>query len=177
MRKESTLSQHQDTHKSALEKLNDSGLELANAAQDIRHRKVLDRHGKEIGHVSNLFIDQDERKIRMLEVRAGGFLGLGDRHFLLPVDAITSIAKDEVHINQTAARIVDSPAYDPKLIETPTRQYWEPFYGYYGLSPYWGAGYMYPTFPMSREETILHDGDAHGRSAGRVSDNTDIKTL
>jgi hypothetical protein len=88
----------------------------------------------------------------MLEVRAGGFLGLGDRHFLLPVDVITSVAKGEVHVNQTRERIVHSSVYDPTLIEAPTREYWEPCYGYYGLSPYWGSGYMYPHFPIASEE-------------------------
>jgi hypothetical protein len=100
----------------------------------------------------------------MLEVRAGGFLGLGDRHFLLPVDAITSVTKSEVHVNQTRERIVHSPVYDPTLIETPTQEYWEPYYGYYGLSPYWDSEYMYPHFPIiseepSRDERSGYKGD------------------
>lgn len=135
-----------------LEKLIDTRLTLGDPAQDIRHRKVVDAHGDEIGHVSALFIDEDQRKVRMLEVRAGGFLGLGDRHFLLPVDAITTVTKDKVHVNQTRERILHSPVYDPTLIETPTQQYWEPYYGYYGLSPYWSLGYMYPHFPITSEE-------------------------
>jgi hypothetical protein len=94
----------------------------------------------------------------MLEIRAGGFLGIGDRHFLLPVDAITKVAKAEVHVNETLERIVLSPVYAPALVEEPIPQkHWEPFYGYYGLSPYWGDGYLYPTIPMSTEENLLHD--------------------
>ena len=136
----------QPRRRGALETLSNTGLELADSSQDIRHRKVVDVHGAAIGHVSDLFIDPDERKVRMLEIRAGGFLGIGDRHVLLPVDAITSVSKDEVHVNESRERLVRSPAYDPTLIDEPTQQYWEPFYGYYGLSPYWGAGYMYPEF-------------------------------
>jgi sporulation protein YlmC with PRC-barrel domain len=151
------MNQQQHTRNTALEKLNDTGLTLAEPGQDIRGRKVVDRHGAEIGHISDLFIDEDERKVRMLEIRAGGFLGIGDRHFLLPVDAITNVAKNEVHVNETRERIVGSPVYDPTLIVAPTQESWEPFYGYYGLSPYWGTGYMYPNFPMSPEETVLHD--------------------
>ncbi len=146
------MSQRQHATNTELAKLNDTDLALADSAQDIRNRKVIDRHNEEIGRVSALFIDVGERKVRMLEVRAGGFLGLGDRHFLLPVDAITSVAKDRVHINETRDRVVNSPAYDPALIDRPPREYWEPFYGYYGLSPYWGSGYLYPHFPMSQQE-------------------------
>ena len=137
------------TTNTELEKLSDTGLVLADSDQDIRNRKVIDRHGDDIGHVSNLFIDQDERKVRMLEVSAGGFLGLGDRHFLLPVDAITHVGKGEVHVNQTRERIVNSPVYDPTLVDRPRQEYWEPYYGYYGVSPYWSAGYMYPHFPIT----------------------------
>jgi len=143
---------HQQTTNSEIEKLSDTGLELEDAAQDIRNRKVVDVHDEDVGHVSGLFIDRAERKVRMLEISGGGFLGFGDRHFLLPVDAITSIDKGEVHIDQTRERVVGSPAYDPTIIEAPTRDYWEPFYGYYGLSPFWGSGYMYPRFPISAEE-------------------------
>jgi hypothetical protein len=47
---------------------------------------------------------------------------------------------------------VHSPAYDPNLVVRPPREDWEPYYGYYGFSPYWGGGYLYPHFPMSRKE-------------------------
>jgi sporulation protein YlmC with PRC-barrel domain len=137
------------TTNTELEKLKDTGLELADLAQDIRNYKVVDTHGEGIGHVSALFIDRDKRKVRLLEVRAGGFLGLGDRHFLLPVDTITNVENREVHVNQTRERIVQSPVYDPTLVEVPTHDYWEPYYGYYGLSPYGGLGYMDPQFPIS----------------------------
>jgi sporulation protein YlmC with PRC-barrel domain len=131
----------------ALENLNDSELVLENPALDIRGRTVLDRHGLEIGHVSDLFVDAGERKVRMLQLRAGGFAGLGERHFLLPVDAIVSVEKHTVRVNETRERVLDSPAYDPTLLDAPTPSFWEPYYGYYGLLPYWGFGYAYPIFP------------------------------
>jgi len=110
----------------ALEKLSETGLEISDPDFDIRGRKVIDRSGAEVGHVSSLFIDEDKRKVRMLEIRAGGFLGIGERHVLLPVDAITSVSKHDVHVSETRERIVHSPVYDPTLIETPTRDLWEP---------------------------------------------------
>jgi sporulation protein YlmC with PRC-barrel domain len=138
------MSQSQDTMNYELEKLSETGLTLADAAQDIRERKVIDASGEDIGHVGALFIDRAERKVRMLEIRAGGFLGLGDRHFLLPVEAITSIAKGEVHLSQTRDRIIHSPAYDPALEAAPTRQSWGPYYGYYGMWPNFGSDLCTP---------------------------------
>ncbi|MDQ2681824.1 MAG: PRC-barrel domain-containing protein, partial [Candidatus Eremiobacteraeota bacterium] len=128
----------QHAHDSKLERLSDTGLILADEHQDIRDRKVVDRHGKDIGHVADLFIDEQERKVRMLVIGAGGFLGLGERHFLLPVDAVTEVTKGEVHVNVTLERIVESPVYDPSLIAAPAQDAWAPYYGYYGFAPYWG---------------------------------------
>jgi sporulation protein YlmC with PRC-barrel domain len=133
------VSPHQPTINTRLQNLNDTDLSLADPSQDIRDRKVFDCHGDEIGHVSDLFIDEAGRKVQMVEVRAGGFLGLGARHFLLPVDAITRVTKDELQVSETRERVVNSPVYDPSLINTaaPTQTTWEPFYNYYGHSPYW----------------------------------------
>lgn len=147
------MNRHRPMTNAALERLSDTDLTLADLHLDIRGRKVIEQDGEEIGHVSDLFIDMDERKVRLLEVRGGGFLGLGDRHVVLPVDAITSITKDQVYVNETRERIARSPVYDPTLIVEPTREYWEPYYGYYGIVPYWNTGYVYPNLGLSPEQT------------------------
>jgi sporulation protein YlmC with PRC-barrel domain len=143
-------------HNSELARLSETDLVLANDNEDVRGRKVVDRQGKEIGTVADLFIDVQERKIRMIQIKAGGFLGLGERHFLLPADAITQVTKTEVRVNATLDRIVGSPAYDPQLIVAPGPEPWGSYNGYYGISPYWGMGYAYPGFPISEEEST-HD--------------------
>ncbi|MGD0052611.1 MAG: PRC-barrel domain-containing protein, partial [Vulcanimicrobiaceae bacterium] len=110
------MNQQRHSKSAELARLSDTGLALSDPSQDIRGRKIVDRHGADIGHISGLFVDEDERKVRMLEIRAGGFLGIGERHFLLPVDAIMKIDNDEVRVNETRERIVRSPVYDPKLV-------------------------------------------------------------
>jgi hypothetical protein len=157
------MSQSQTTN-AELVKLNDTGLTLADPAEDIRDRKVVDASGEDVGHVSALFIDRAGRKIRMLEIRAGGFLGIGDRHFLLPVEAITKVAEHEVHINQKRDKVVHSPAYDPTLVVKPP-EYWGSYYGYYGMSPYVGSGFMFPNVARPRSESR---GDEHGDHNGPV---------
>jgi len=142
------LKTNSSTQSVELEKINDSGLVFSDQGEDLRGRKVFDSNGAVLGRVSSLFVDGDERKVRFLELALGGFMGLGERHALLPVDAITRVSGDSVYVSQTHEHIAGSPAYDPELVPPATREYWEPFYGYYGLSPYWGATYMYPNFPF-----------------------------
>jgi sporulation protein YlmC with PRC-barrel domain len=139
-------------------KVSDSGLVLDDDGQDLRGRNVIDGLGADIGKVSNLFVDVQHRKVRLLEIRTSGIPGFG-RHALLPIDSVTAVAVHDIHIDQTGDRVANSPVYDPELVPTPTRDYWEPFYGYYGLSPYWGDGYFYPGFPLSLEQRPV--GDEH----------------
>jgi sporulation protein YlmC with PRC-barrel domain len=156
--------QHKPSN-SALQAMSNTDLLPDDPHQDIRGHIVIDRHGEKMGHVSDLFIDDAERKVRMLEISTGGLLGFGERHALVPVDAVTMVGAKDIHIDQTREHVSKSPAYDPALVRLPTREYWEPFYGYYGLSPYWGTGYVYPQFPSfanraaSDDESLRKRGD------------------
>ncbi len=123
-------------------KLGDAELTVADPAEDIRGHTVIDQAGKDIGTVDGLMIDDAERKVRFLQVAAGGFLGIGEKTFLIPVDAISGITDDKVRVDQTRERIVGGPAYDPDLAKQADS--FESSYGYYGYAPFWGAGYAYP---------------------------------
>jgi sporulation protein YlmC with PRC-barrel domain len=138
--------QPKKTGDTELKMLKDTDLAVADYRQDIRGRRVLDNEGKRVGHVSSLFIDESERKIRMLDVSGGGFLGIGDQHFLVPVDAIVKVDDESVHISESADRVAKSPAYDPKLIVKYDRDYWGSYYQYYGGLPYWSNAYAYPDY-------------------------------
>jgi sporulation protein YlmC with PRC-barrel domain len=151
------------THDSELARLNDTDLILTDDHQDIRGCKVVDGHGNEIGRIDDLFIDVAEKRMRMLQIRAGGFLGLGERHFLLPVDAVTSVTDSVVHVNVTLEHVVGSPAYDPRLEVAPLPMTWGPYYGYYELAPFWNPGYLYPEFPIN--------GGPSGAPSGRSVDH------
>jgi sporulation protein YlmC with PRC-barrel domain len=125
-------------------KLGDTDLTVANPDEDIRGRSVVDSAGEKIGEVDALLIDDTSVKVRFMDVASGGFLGIGDKHVLIPVDAITRIDKDNVYINQTGERIKGAPEYDPNLVSD---NYYSDLYGYYGYTPYWMSGYAYPAYP------------------------------
>jgi sporulation protein YlmC with PRC-barrel domain len=131
----------------SLLKLSDSNLTVADPEEDVRGRKVLDRAGEEVGTVDDLMIDDRENKVRFLRVASGGFLGLGETKFMIPVDAITRIDDDHVYIDQTREKVAGAPRYDPDLMND---AYWGDVYGYYGYGPYWAPGYAYPPYPRYR---------------------------
>ncbi len=89
----------------------------------LRGRKVFDRDGKEIGTLEDLFIHQDERRLHYLDVRAGGFLGLGKRIFLIPMHLVEEIREDRVTLNETREQVINSPEVTPRpVLETHDRQ-------------------------------------------------------
>ncbi len=128
-----------------LRTLDDSEMTLADSAEDVRGRIVIDQAGQEIGEVDALLLDDAESKVRFLRVAAGGVLGIGERTFLIPIDAITRIDEHHVHVNQSRDRVVEAPAYDPNLVYD--QSYYGDVYGHYGYDPYWGLGYRYPAYP------------------------------
>src|SRR5215475_14554769 len=90
-------------------RLSDTELTIANPAEDIRGRAVVDRDGEDLGEVEDLLIDEPEKRVRLLEAASGGFLGLGKTKFLLPVEAITRISDDTVYVNQTRQYSAGAP--------------------------------------------------------------------
>ncbi|BDZ40413.1 PRC-barrel domain-containing protein [Microbacterium suwonense] len=115
---------------------------------DIRGRTVIDVGGEEIGKIDDLLIDAEEQKVRFLIVASGGFLGIGEQKSYIPVDAVASVDDDRVRIDQSRERLRSAPVYDPDLINDVA--YNEDVFAFYGLEPFWSAGYTYPTYPFYR---------------------------
>ena len=128
-----------------LVRLSDSKLTVANRAEDIRGREVLDKNGGNLGKVDDLMIDDVEHKVRFPQVESGGFLGLGETRILIPVDAITKI-DDKVHINHTREHVARAPRYNPELVKD--EAYLGSIYGHYGYPVFWEPGYAYPMYPF-----------------------------
>lgn len=131
-----------------LVKLDDVGETVADKDEDIRGRKVIDKDGVELGKIDGLFIDEKERKIRFLQVETGGFLGIGEKKSLIPIDAITGISDREVRIDRTGSTVAAAPEYDPALVAE--EGFYENTYHHYGYLPFWGLGYAYPAYPHYR---------------------------
>jgi sporulation protein YlmC with PRC-barrel domain len=93
-----------------LVRLGDSNFVLANPENDVRGKVVYDMERQRIGGVEDLYIDLQEREVRFLEVGAGGFLGIGEKRLLVPVEAVTQVAEDRVTIEPGRKEKVDGPA-------------------------------------------------------------------
>jgi sporulation protein YlmC with PRC-barrel domain len=117
--------------RSNLTKLSEAELPLEEPWQDIRGLEVYDVNGEQIGSVEDLYVDRDSRLPRFLEVSAGGFLGIGKKHFLIPIEEISrEMGEDRVTVNQPRDKVVESPDFDPDDVANPDIQ--RAIHAYYG---------------------------------------------
>jgi hypothetical protein len=81
-----------------LVKLSGSESRLEEPWQDICG---LDVNGEQIGTVEDLYVDRGACLPRFLDVSAGGFLGMGQKHFLILVEEISrEMSEERVTVNQ-----------------------------------------------------------------------------
>lgn len=89
---------------------------------DVRGRRVIDQNGNDIGDVDDLIVDQQQRRVRFLQVTSGGFLGFGGKMMLIPVEAITRVTSNIVAIDEKSTRGFRSAGYRPTLIDQTTER-------------------------------------------------------
>ena len=116
-------------------KLSDSeNLRLREPLKNIRGLDVYDSNGEYIGSVEDLFVDQEAQFPRFLDVGAGGFLGIGKKHFLVPFEEVSRHVGEEerVIVRQDRDKVLGSPDFDPD--EVPEVDLQRAVYAYYGYS-------------------------------------------
>ena len=106
-----------------LVRMGESSFVPANPEDDLCGKDVYTTDGKVIGSVEDLYIDRHEREARFLEVGAGGFLGIGEKHLLVPVEAVTEVAAGRVTIEPGRTERVKGPApFDIKVAPPPAEK-------------------------------------------------------
>lgn len=130
-----------------LSRLGDNHETVSGSDEDIRGRMVKDKEGQDLGKIEGLMVDDVEHKVRFMEVATGGVLGFGERKSIIPVEAITRITADEVHINRTRDHVAGAPAYDPTLVAADASYFFNlyPYYGYQGYTAFIPTTVGYPS--------------------------------
>jgi sporulation protein YlmC with PRC-barrel domain len=98
--------------------------------RDLIDREVLDPNDKNIGYVKDLLIDELDWKVRFLHVTQGGFLGLDQGHFLIPIEAVSYVGVGFVKTELSKEQIHGSPKLDPNIRLHPELR--NKIYEYYG---------------------------------------------
>jgi sporulation protein YlmC with PRC-barrel domain len=103
--------------------------------------KVVSPDGEDLGMLKELMLDLDEGRINYAVLSSGGFLGLGDKLFAIPWEALTINTEDHTFIlNVDKEQLEDAPGFDQD--NWPDEGQYEAgwlldVYNYYGYAPYW----------------------------------------
>ena len=99
--------------RSTLTKLSELEVPLEERWQDIRNLDVYDVSDEQIGSVEDLYIDREARQPSYLIVSAGGVLGVGKKHFLIPVEEVSrDVAEERVTVTVPKDKVLNSPEFD-----------------------------------------------------------------
>ena len=109
------LSVQEDTGRQPnLVKLNDTNVHLQEPWQDLRGHDVYDINDDQIGSVEDVYIDREGREARLVDVSAGGMLGIGKKRFLVLVEEVKrDVNEKRITVEQPKEKVMESPEFDP----------------------------------------------------------------
>jgi sporulation protein YlmC with PRC-barrel domain len=87
--------------------------------RELRKKGVFDSGSRHIGQVENLYVEEDSRRLRFVDVVTSGFMGLGRKHCLVPVEAIKDQALGSItlEVDQRTLESESAPAFfNPQLV-------------------------------------------------------------
>lgn len=111
------------------------------SASSMLGNKIVSPEGEELGILKELMIDLDEGQINYAVLSFGGFLGLGNKLFAIPWEALTLNTDDHTFIlDVDKEQLKNAPGFDketwPNDIQYESGWLVE-LYQYYGYAPYW----------------------------------------
>jgi sporulation protein YlmC with PRC-barrel domain len=108
-------------------------------ASTIEGTAVQNAAGEDLGEINELMIDLEKGRIAYAVLSFGGFLGLGDKLFALPWEALNISPEGDVFIlNVPRAKLDNAPGFDKDNWPDMADSLWgETVHTYYGYKPYW----------------------------------------
>lgn len=109
------------------------------SANTIIGDSVVNRADEDLGEIDDLMIDLEGGRVRYAVLSFGGFLGMGDKLFAVPLETLTLDAENKRFVlDIDRERLKNAPGFDKDNWPDTTEQDWQTeVYEYYGATPYW----------------------------------------
>ncbi|MGH8523507.1 MAG: PRC-barrel domain-containing protein [Gammaproteobacteria bacterium] len=109
------------------------------AADTLQGDSVVNRQGETLGEIQDIMIDVPSGRVGYAVLSVGGFLGMGDKLFAIPWNALILDAENERFILDVPKERLDSaPGFDKDHWPSMADQRWgTEIHSYYGTQPYW----------------------------------------
>ncbi|WP_292731846.1 PRC-barrel domain-containing protein [Methanoculleus sp.] len=107
--------------------------------KDLADYSVRNPQGEDLGTIKDIAIDTSEGCIAYAALSFGGFMGLGDKLFAIPWEALRYNATDDSFVlDVPKERLDNAPGFDKdNWPMTAEREWLTSMYSHYGYAPYW----------------------------------------
>ncbi len=101
--------------------------------------KVKNVEGENLGEIKDLMINLLSTRVTYAVLSFGGFLGLGEKYFAIPMEAMSLDPDDKVFIlNFPKEKLDETHGFDKDSWPNMADRQWEiGIYRHYNLKPYW----------------------------------------
>ena len=101
--------------------------------------KVVNEYGEDLGKIEELMIDLESSRVAYAVLSFGGLLGIGDKLFAIPMEALRLDAENHRFIlDVDRERLEQAPGFDKdEWPEADDLAYRTEIFAYYGHDPYW----------------------------------------
>jgi sporulation protein YlmC with PRC-barrel domain len=115
------------------------GLHTIVVKKTILGAKVVNAEREDLGTIEDLVLDSRDDKVAYAILSFGGFLGLGDKHFAIPWQALAfDISQKLAVLNIDKDRLKNAPGFDKDNWPDMTNTEWGVrIHNHYGYKPYW----------------------------------------
>ena len=109
------------------------------SASTLKDERVVNAAGEHLGNIHDYMIDLDTGRIAYCVLSFGGFLGVGDKLFAVPWQAMTLDTQRHCFVlNVSKEKLKDSPGFDKDHWPgTADREFQSRVYRFYNVRNYW----------------------------------------
>ncbi|QBQ55730.1 PRC-barrel domain-containing protein [Nitrosococcus wardiae] len=109
------------------------------AASTLEGDTVVNLEGEELGTITDIMVDVPKGRIAYAVLSFGGFLGMGDKLFAVPWNALILDAEDKCFVLKVDKETLkNAPGFDKGNWPTMADQRWATqVHTHYGTRPYW----------------------------------------
>lgn len=103
--------------------------------------KVINAQREDLGNIEDLVLDARNNRVAYAILSFGGFLGMGDRHFAIPFEALSFDLSEKVAVlDIDKDRLKNAPGFDKDDWPDMANPAWgSEVFRHYGYRPYWDA--------------------------------------
>jgi sporulation protein YlmC with PRC-barrel domain len=109
------------------------------SASTLTGDRVYNAEGDNLGTIKEIMIDVDLGRVAYAVLSFGGFLGMGDKRFAIPFEALRVDTRNErVILDVPKERLESAPGFDKDNWPlTADRRWGAEIHQHYGYTPYW----------------------------------------